>query len=158
MILEDTEQIETSHLPLRIRQSTKYASLRAESEDNGIQLDLGSMTLEDMAGYQAKKREALCAPYRDWQICGMPPPTSGGVAVLQTMGILARFDLSATLPGAPEGLHLVAEASRLAFADRGRHLADSDFVPVPLERLLDSSYLGRRAAPNACSSTRTRRL
>lgn len=112
----------------------------------GVEGNPGAMTLEDVAGYQAKKRLVLCRPYRKWQICGMPPPTSGGVAVLQTMGILERFDLGAYAPGDAEALHLVAEASRLAFADRNLFLADSDFVEVPVERLLDRSYLGRRAA------------
>jgi gamma-glutamyltranspeptidase/glutathione hydrolase len=106
----------------------------------------GGMTLEDMAAYQAKRREPLCAPYRSWRICGMPPPTSGGVAVLQIMGMLERFDLASLAPGAPEALHLVAEAGRLAFADRNRFLADSDFVEVPLDRLLDTGYIARRAA------------
>ena len=106
----------------------------------------GGMTQEDVATYEAKRRTPLCAPYRNWQICGMPPPTSGGVAVLQVMGMLANFDLTAHAPGAPEALHLVAEAGRLAFADRNRFLADSDFVDVPLDRLLDPGYIAQRAA------------
>ncbi len=111
----------------------------------GVENNPGDMTGEDLAGYQAKRRQALCAPYRDWRLCGMPPPTSGGVAVLQIMSLLARFDLAGYPPGAPEVLHLVAEASRLAFADRNLFLADADFVEVPLDRLLDPGYLARRA-------------
>jgi gamma-glutamyltranspeptidase/glutathione hydrolase len=111
----------------------------------GVEDNPGGMTGEDLAGYQAKRRQVLCAPYRDWRICGMPPPTSGGVAVLQIMSLLARFDLAGYPPGAPAALHLVAEASRLAFADRNLFLADADFVEVPVDRLLDPGYLARRA-------------
>ncbi len=106
----------------------------------------GLLALEDLAGYRAKRRAALCAPYRVWRVCGMGPPTSGGVAVLQILGILEHFDLGALEPNAPQAVHLIAEASRLAFADRGRFLADSDFVEVPVSRLLDRDYLRNRAA------------
>lgn len=112
----------------------------------GIEDNPGRMSGADLAGYRAKRREVLCAPYRSWRICGMPPPTSGGVAVLQIMSLLERFDLAGHPPGAPQALHLVAEASRLAFADRNFFLADADFVDVPLDRLLDRGYLARRAA------------
>ncbi len=105
----------------------------------------GLLALADLAGYRAKRREALCAPYRAWRVCGMGPPTSGGVAVLQILGILENFDLGALAPNAPQAVHLIAEASRLAFADRGRFLADNDFVEVPLAELLDRDYLKRRA-------------
>ncbi len=111
----------------------------------GVEDNPGEMTEDDLAGYRAKRRQVLCAPYRDWRICGMPPPTSGGVAVLQIMSLLARFDLAGHPAGAPEALHLVAEASRLAFADRNLFLADADFVEVPVDRLLDPGYLARRA-------------
>lgn len=76
----------------------------------------GLLSYRDMATYQAKKRKPVCAPYRQWQVCGMPPPTSGGVAVLQILSLLQPFDLSALDPASPEAIHLVAEASRLAFA------------------------------------------
>jgi gamma-glutamyltranspeptidase/glutathione hydrolase len=105
----------------------------------------GLLSYADLRGYQAKRREALCLPYRQWIVCGMPPPTSGGVAVLQILKLLEPFDLAALEPASPEAIHLVAEASRLAFADRNHFLADSDFVAVPLDRLLDPSYLAARA-------------
>lgn len=105
----------------------------------------GTMTRGDLAGYQAKRRTPLCAPYRIWRICGMPPPTSGGVAVLQILGVLESFDMAALEPNAVPAIHLIAEASRLAFADRKAFLADADFVPVPLAQLLDRGYLARRA-------------
>ncbi len=110
----------------------------------------GLLSYPDLRGYQAKRREALCLPYRRWVVCGMPPPTSGGVAVLQTLKLLEAFDLAALAPApgespGAEAIHLVAEAERLAFADRNRFLADSDFVEVPVDKLLDPLYLAARA-------------
>ena len=117
----------------------------------------GQMTLDDLANYQAKKRTALCTPYRDHEICGMPNPSSGGTAVAATLGILANFDLSQYGPtnlddngGKPtaEAVHLISEAERLAYADRDKYVADSDFVPLPgnsLDTLLNEDYLKQRA-------------
>ncbi len=106
----------------------------------------GAMTLEDLAGYRAKQRAPLCRPYRVWLICTMPPPTSGGIASLQILGMLEAFDMGALAPGSPEAVHLVSETSRLAFADRARFVADTDFVDVPVDALLERGYLRRRAA------------
>lgn len=111
----------------------------------------GLLGYADLRSYKAKRRDALCRPYRQWVVCGMPPPTSGGVAVLQILKQLEHVDLDALAPepgAAPsaEAVHLVAESSRLAFADRNRFLADSDFVEVPVEALLDPLYLAARAA------------
>ena len=120
----------------------------------GAERNPGRMTAADLAGYQAKRRAALCRPYRIVQsVCGMPPPTSGGATVLMTLGILENFPLGASAPDSPEAWHLIAEASRLAFADRNAYLADSDFVEVPLARLLDSDYLRRRSAQIEPDST-----
>jgi gamma-glutamyltranspeptidase/glutathione hydrolase len=105
----------------------------------------GKLTRRDMARYQAKVRPALCRPYRGDTVCGHPPPTSGGATVLQILGILESFELPAMRPMGVAPVHLLAEASRLAFADRNRFLADGDFVDVPLERLLSEDYLARRA-------------
>ncbi|MFC7736011.1 gamma-glutamyltransferase [Roseomonas sp. GCM10028921] len=105
----------------------------------------GLMTVDDLAGYAAKEREPVCYPYRAFRICGFPPPSSGGVAVGQILGVLEHFDLPRLAPGGAEAAHLIAEASRLAFADRAQYLADPDFVPVPLRGLLDPAYLTLRA-------------
>lgn len=105
----------------------------------------GFMTLQDLAGYRAKRRLALCVPYRIWRICGAPPPASGGLGVLQVMTILSRFDLAALPPMSPAALHLITEASRLAAADLALFLADPDHTQVPLQQLLDPAYLHRRA-------------
>jgi gamma-glutamyltranspeptidase/glutathione hydrolase len=103
------------------------------------------MTQQDLARYQAKRRDALCRPYREATVCGHPPPTSGGATVLQILGILENFDYGTLEPMGVDAVHLLAEASRLAFADRNRFLADADFVEVPLDRLLDPAYLAARA-------------
>nr|MBA3478822.1 gamma-glutamyltransferase family protein [Lautropia sp.] len=109
----------------------------------------GLMTLADLAGYRALQREPTCTPWLRWIVCGMPPPSSGGIGVAQLLGILAALPFDGlTSAGAaldPQAVHLFAEAGRLAYADRDRHVADSDFVVLPLG-LVDGSYLRRRAA------------
>ncbi len=105
----------------------------------------GGMTVADLAGYRAIKRPVLCGDYRRYRICGMGPPSSGGIAVLQIMGMLQHFRLAELPAQAPGAIHVVAEASRLAFADRDRYVADDDFANVPLRGLLDAGYLRARA-------------
>ncbi|MEE8203883.1 MAG: gamma-glutamyltransferase [Alphaproteobacteria bacterium] len=105
----------------------------------------GLLAAADLAAYAPREREPVCAPYRQWRVCGMGPPSSGGVTTLQILGILERFDLAALAPGSPEAVHLISEASRLAYADRARYLADADFVAVPVRGLVDRSYLAGRA-------------
>jgi len=104
------------------------------------------MSVSDIESYEAKERAALCAPYRSYRICAMGPPTSGGVAVLQMLGQLERFDLAALGPRNPTTWHLFVESQRLAYADRELYLADSDFVPVPAQGLIAPDYLARRSA------------
>lgn len=106
----------------------------------------GSMSFDDMTAYHAVRRDAVCGPYRAWVVCGMGPPSSGGVAILQILGLLERFDMAALEPGSAEAAHLIAGASRLAFADRNAYLADGDFVPVPVAGLIDPGYLAQRSA------------
>jgi gamma-glutamyltranspeptidase/glutathione hydrolase len=106
----------------------------------------GGMTEADLAGYQARQREVVCTPYRTRSVCGFGPPTSGGVAVAQILGMLSRFDMAALDPRGAEAAHLLAEAGRLAFADRNLYLADDAFVPVPLRGLLDPGYVAGRTA------------
>ena len=106
----------------------------------------GDLSENDLAQYRAKQREPVCAPYRQWKVCGMPPPSSGGVAVLQVLGILQRLAPDSVPSYSVPATHLIAEAERLAYADRERYLADSDFVPVPLAGLIAPEYLATRAA------------
>jgi gamma-glutamyltranspeptidase/glutathione hydrolase len=104
----------------------------------------GLLTETDLAIYRIRERPAVCAPYRAFEVCGMGPPSSGGVTVAQILGLLAPFDLAGLGPESPEAWRLIGDASRLAFADRGRYLADSDFVPVPVAGLLAPDYLTSR--------------
>ena len=106
----------------------------------------GVMAPVDLAIYRVKERPAVCAPYRGHAVCGMGPPSSGGLTVGQILGLVEGFDLPALGPDSPEAWRLIGDASRLAFADRGRYMADSDFVPVPAEGLLDPAYMAGRAA------------
>lgn len=116
------------------------------------------MRTEDLANYVATKRDPLCTPYRGRQVCGMPAPSSGGVTVAATLGILEHFPMGDYPPthvdlngGRPSvlGVHLVSEAERLAYADRDKYVADPDFVAPPggsLATLIDPGYLAGRAA------------
>ena len=115
-----------------------------------------NITLQDMADYRVKVRPAVCTDYRGYDVCGMGPPTSGGLTVGQILGILNNFDLNGTGWNA-ELAHLYAEAAKLAYADRALYMADADFVDVPVKGLLDKDYLKTRAAmidPNAASGKR----
>jgi gamma-glutamyltranspeptidase/glutathione hydrolase len=105
----------------------------------------GTLALADLAGYRPVRREPVCGPYRVWIVCGMPPPSSGGIAVLQVLGLLEPFDIWRDKPNDLRSLHLIAEASRLAFADRARYLADPDFATVPVDGLLAPDYLASRS-------------
>ena len=103
----------------------------------------GVMTLADLAAYRVKERPPICPAYRGYEVCGMGPPTSGGLTVGQILGLLEHFDL-ANMSGV-DSAHLFAEASKLAYADRGMYIADADFVNVPVDGLLDPAYLTSRA-------------
>ena len=103
------------------------------------------LTMPDMAAYQAKERTPLCAPYRRFTVCGVPAPTSGGIGVIQTLGILGQFDLPGMEPWSLEAVHLFVEASRLVYADRAMFVADPDFATVPEQGLTDHGYLSDRA-------------
>jgi gamma-glutamyltranspeptidase / glutathione hydrolase len=103
----------------------------------------GDLATEDLAQYRAVERPAVCAPYRAHRVCGMGPPSSGGLTVQMTLAMLEGFDLGDG--PSPAALHLIGEALDLAFADRDRYIADPDFVAVP-DGLLDPGYLAERAA------------
>lgn len=105
----------------------------------------GLLSLTDLASYRVIERPAVCYTYRARDVCGMGPPSSGAVAIAQILGMLENFDLPGMDPQAPETRRLMGDATRLAFADRGRYLADSDFVPVPVKGLTDRAYLAGRA-------------
>jgi gamma-glutamyltranspeptidase/glutathione hydrolase len=131
--------------------------IAATSGADGSVMTSGRTTLADLAAYEAKKRAAVCTTYRSWWVCGMGPPSSGGITVASTLGILENFSLAQLKPtdvdlygGKPTlmGVHLVAEANRLAYADRDKYIADTDFVSLPggsWEAMLDKNYLRGRA-------------
>jgi gamma-glutamyltranspeptidase/glutathione hydrolase len=134
------------------------AKIGATVGANGAPITPGRTTLADLAAYQAKKRPAVCTTYRSTHVvCGMGPPSSGGIAVAQTLGILETFDLTGLKPTALDGeggkptvmgVHLVSEANRLAYADRDKYVADTDFVALPggsWTAMLDKNYLRGRA-------------
>ena len=105
----------------------------------------GALSLEDFAAYEAVKREPVCAPYREYRICSMPPPTSGGLTLLQILGILEHYDLAGMEPMTVTSVHFIAEAEKLAYADRDFYIGDPDFVDVPMGAMLDRTYLKARA-------------
>ncbi len=125
---------------------------------DGSPITPGKTTLADLANYEAKVREPVCTTYRvTWWVCGMPPPSSGGITVASALGVLENFDLAPHRPTALDveggkptvmGVHLVSEAERLAYADRNKYIADTDFVPLPggsWDSMLDKAYLSGRA-------------
>ncbi|WP_250655067.1 gamma-glutamyltransferase [Alkalimarinus coralli] len=106
----------------------------------------GLLTEKDLIAYQAKERPPVCAPYRQYKLCGMGPPTSGGITVLQIMSLLEPYKLKQYSPMDLNAIHLFSQASRLAYADRDYYIADSDFVKVPVSGLLNLDYLKERSA------------
>ena len=106
----------------------------------------GRLTLQDLADYKPAVREPICGPYRGLRICGMPPESSGTIAVLQTLGILENFEVAKLAPNSLDAVHLISEAYRLAYADRQKFIGDPAFVSVPVTGLLDASYLKQRAS------------
>ncbi len=105
----------------------------------------GLLSLEDMATYEVKERQAVCGDYRGYKICSMGQPSSGGLTLLMALGMLENFDLASWGPNNPTSWHVMMEASRLAFADRNQYMADSDFVQTPDTLLLNPQYLKKRA-------------
>jgi gamma-glutamyltranspeptidase/glutathione hydrolase len=105
-----------------------------------------SLTLRDLKAFRPLKRSPVCAVYRKHRVCGMAPPSSGGIASIQILKMLERFPLGDMKPSSAAALHLFVEAQRLAFADRAAFLADPAYVPVPVVGLLNPRYLARRSA------------
>lgn len=104
------------------------------------------MTEADLAAYQVKTRKPVCGPYRAYTICGMGPASSGGVTVLQILGMVERFPLGQWGKDDARSWHVIGEAMRLAYADRDTWLGDPDYVSVPIAGLIDPTYLKQRSA------------
>jgi gamma-glutamyltranspeptidase/glutathione hydrolase len=106
----------------------------------------GSLTLEDMQNYQIRRGKLICLEYRrKYNICSMPAPSSGGITLLQILGILENFDMGQMEANSVEAIHVISEAMRLAYSDRNMYLADSDFVEIPVLEMLDKEYLRERS-------------
>jgi gamma-glutamyltranspeptidase/glutathione hydrolase len=105
----------------------------------------GDLAASDLEHYAAIERPALCRPYRVYEVCGVPPPSAGGLAVLQMLALLESTPLSRAEPVSVEAVHYFSEAGRLAYADRERFVADPAFIPVPVDALLAPSYIQLRA-------------
>nr|WP_304363800.1 gamma-glutamyltransferase [Jiella sp. LLJ827] len=111
----------------------------------GAEGNPGRLSLSDLAGYRIVERAPVCITYRAYDVCGMGPPSSGALTVGQILGLIEPFDIKALGPNSPEAWRLIGNASRLAFADRGRYMADIDYVPMPMRGLLDEDYLTSRS-------------
>lgn len=105
----------------------------------------GDLTLADLKNYKAIERAPICMTYRDRNICGMGPPTSGGIGVMQTLGLLERFDMAALGPQSVQAHHAIIDAARLVFADRAVYIADPDVLPIPTQELISKDYLRTRS-------------
>ncbi len=112
-----------------------------------------TMTVADMAAYQAKERPPVCGQYRQYRVCSMGPPSAGGVAVVAMLGQLQGFDLAKLGKDSPVAWHLFADSERLAFADRAAYGGDADFVTVPVAGLTDPAYLKERAKLISATAT-----
>ena len=133
------------------------AKIQITTGADGSVITPGKTTLTDLKNYKPMRREPVCTTYRAYYVCSMSPPSSGGIGVLSTLGILENFNMGLHAPsqidlegGKPSvmGVHLVSEAERLAYADRDKYIADTDFVPLPngtWDSLLDKNYLRSRA-------------
>lgn len=117
----------------------------------------GLITREDLKAYQAKKRVPVRGTYRGYDVISMPPPSSGGVALIEMLNVLEGYDLKASGSGSAKSLHLIAESMRRAFADRARYLGDPDFVKnIPIDRLISKDYaaqLRKTIGPDRASTS-----
>ncbi len=135
----------------RIAESGSEAFYEGQAADlaayvGGETANAGQMSPQDVTDYVAKHRNPVCARYRSYKVCGMGPPSSGGVAVAQMLGQLERFDLAALGPNNATFWHLFLESQRVAYADRELYIGDDDFVEVPVEGLVDPTYIASRSA------------
>lgn len=147
-ILKNPAYAETLAAIARDGASAFYSGPIAEAIVDTVRMsgkNSGVLSLADLANYHVKERRPVCVSYRALDVCGMGPPSSGAVAIGQMLGLLENFDLKALGKDNPESWRLIGDAQRLAFADRERYLADTDFVPSPIKGLLDKTYLGDRA-------------
>lgn len=147
-LLKNPEYAETLRLLANEGSGAFYTAQMAEDMEStvqGVADNPGVLSQRDLAIYEVRERSPVCVTYRAHDVCGMGPPSSGALTVGQILGKLESFDLAGLGPDNPESWRLIGDASRLAFADRGRFMADSDFVPMPTNGLVDTAYLAERA-------------
>jgi len=123
-----------------------YSGPRARAIAQAVAGAGGVLTEADLADYRVRRRPALVGSYRGYEVFSFPPPSSGGVALLEILNVLEGFDLAARPLGSSASIHLIAEAMKLAFADRAVHLGDPDFVEIPVERLTSKEYAAEQRA------------
>ena len=121
-----------------------YTGKTAELIAADMKANNGLITLEDLKNYVPKEREPVRGNYRGYEILSMPPPSSGGIVLLQVLQMLENYDIKKMGYNSAEKYHLLAEAMRRSFADRAEYMADPDFADVPLKQLLDKDYLAKR--------------
>src|ERR1700744_6001638 len=152
-ILKSPELARTLHMLAEHGAAAFYSGPLAEEIVKSVNTGMGveghptpgTMTLDDLKNYQVIKREAVCGIYRKYEICGAPPPAAGAIAVIETLGMLQRFDPSQLTPQTARTYHLFAEASRRAFADRDAYVGDPATIDVPVKGLIDPTYLAIRS-------------
>jgi gamma-glutamyltranspeptidase/glutathione hydrolase len=115
----------------------------------------GTLSHEDLRAYRPNRLEPVCDTYRVYVVCGMRPPSSGGIAILSVLGTLENFEMSSMGPATVAGWHHFIEAQRLAYADRDTYVADDRYTSVPLAGLIDKTYLRSRSALISPSRTMT---
>jgi gamma-glutamyltranspeptidase / glutathione hydrolase len=121
-----------------------YTGNIAEAIADDMAANGGLIDREDLATYQPIWREPLCGDFRRWKVCSMPPPSSGGVHLLQILNLIGDTDLASLGWHHPDGLHLLIESMKIAYADRSEYLGDPDFVEVPVRQLVSSEYAQQR--------------
>jgi gamma-glutamyltranspeptidase / glutathione hydrolase len=121
-----------------------YTGDIAETIADDMAANSGSITREDLAAYEPIWRDPICGDFRRWKVCSMPPPSSGGVHLLQILNLIGDTDLATLGWHHPDALHLQIESMKIAYADRAEYLGDADFVDVPVRQLVSSEYARQR--------------
>lgn len=146
------ERLVQKDLAKTLRAIAKHGSKVVQSGEIGkqivahVQKQGGILTLEDLTGYEVKLREPVRGTYRDYEVISFPPPSSGGAVLLEILNILEGFELGDRGAGSSQSLHVIAEAMKLAFADRATYMGDADFVDVPTGRLISKKYADAQRA------------
>jgi gamma-glutamyltranspeptidase/glutathione hydrolase len=152
-ILKSPELAKTLHLLADKGANAFYSGPLADEIVKAVDAGIGvegqpspaSMTLDDLKNYEVIRRDPVCGTYRKYEICGAGPPAAGAIGVIEILGMLQRFDPLQLVPQSARTYHLFAEASRRAFADRDAYVADPAMVKVPVQGLIDPSYLAVRS-------------